>query len=161
MTLEQILESLQRASFATAIAESNWLFPTLETLHVMALALMVGSIGIIDLRLLGRTNRQLAVRELMAAVLPWTWTVFGIALLTGFLMFSAHAVRYAGLLPFRIKLGLIFLAGLNMLLFHLVTMRGVVRWDAGEPPAAVRAAGAASIVLWVGVVTAGRWLGFV
>ena len=161
MEFKSYLEAVQATSWATAIAESDLLFPTLETVHVLALALVFGSISILDLRLLGRYPHR-GVRDLSAEVLPWTWIAFVAAVVSGGLMFISAAVKYAYMPQFQFKLLLIALAGINMLVFHFRTYRGVDAWDrAPVTPPLARAAATLSLVFWIGVVTLGRWIGFV
>jgi hypothetical protein len=139
---------------------TEWLFPIIETLHVMALTIVVGSIAMMDLRLLGIASRNSAVSRLSNEVLPWTWTAWAVAAVFGTLMFMAKAGTYAGNLQFRLKFVCMGLAGLNMLIFHFGAYRQVVRWDEGEPPMSAKTAGALSLLLWIGVVFFGRWVGF-
>lgn len=157
-----MLQALQDSAIATAIAESGWLYPTIETVHVLALALVVGSIAMLDLRLIGAAHRGRTVTRLATEVLPFTWVSFGIAAASGFLLFSSAAVRLFDNTPLRIKMALLVLAGLNMALFHVFTWRSVHRWDTdASPPVAAKVAGGVSLCLWVGVVFFGRWIGFV
>jgi hypothetical protein len=159
--IEEFCPWLETLGYSEAIRTSDWLFPTIETVHVLALTLVVGSIAMIDLRLVGVASRDRAVSRLVAEVLPWTWPAFAVAALSGFLMFSSAAVKYFGDGPFRFKMVLLALAGLNMALFHGVTYRRVSQWDqAAAPPAAARLAGGISLLLWVGIVFCGRWVGF-
>jgi hypothetical protein len=160
MPLERALTWLQDLSFPTEIRESGWLFPTIETIHVFALVLVVGSIMTVDLRLLGIANRDRRFSHLAAEMLPWTWVAFAIAATTGSLMFSSKAVTYFGNIPFRLKMLCLLLAGLNMLAFHLLGTRRLEAWDLGKPPKAARFAGGASLLLWALIVAAGRWIGF-
>jgi len=155
-----LLESLQQLPFAVTIAQSEWLFPTLETLHVMALTAVVGTVLKIDLRLLGLTDRERPFSALARQVLPWTWGCFAMAAMTGLLMFAAKAVTYWADIPFRIKFGCIALAGFNMAYFHLVGARDRASWDLGPPPWRAKLAGMTSVALWITVVAAGRWIGF-
>jgi len=162
MALTESLAWLEAQPFATAIAESGWLFPTIEVVHVVALTLVVGSIAMLDLRLLGVSRKDYGVLELAAQTLPWTWGAFAVALLSGFLLFSSAATMYADNLPFRIKLILIALAGINMLIFHVTAYRTAHRWNHQLPtPVAARIAGTLSLMFWIGVVFFGRWIGFV
>jgi hypothetical protein len=160
MSIETACQWLQNLGFATQISESDWLFPSIETVHVLALVLVVGSIMTVDLRLLGLGNRNRSVSALSREMLPWTWCAFGFAALAGFLMFSSKAVAYYGNVPFRLKMLCLLLAGINMAYFNLVTARGVDAWDSGRPPLGARIAGGASLVLWISIVAAGRWIGF-
>ena len=139
---------------------TEWLFPIVETLHVMAITIVVGSIAMVDLRLLGWSSRESAVSRLSAEVLPWTWIAWCAAAVFGALMFIAKAHVYAGNLQFRLKFVCMVLAGLNMLILHFGAYSKVARWDLGDPPFSAKAAGALSILLWIGVVFFGRWTGF-
>jgi hypothetical protein len=142
------------------IRESDWLFPTIETVHVFALVLVVGSIITVDLRLLGLANRDRPFSQLAREMLPWTWSAFVVAASAGVLMFSSKAVVYFSNIPFRLKMLCLLLAGMNMLWFHWAGTRRLAAWDASMPPPRARFAGAASLLLWSSIVAAGRWIGF-
>ena len=159
-SLATTLTALQDLALPTQIRESDWLFPTIETVHVFALVLVVGSIMIVDLRLLYFAQKERRFSELAGEMLPWTWSAFVIAALAGLLMFSSKAVTYWANIPFRVKMVCLLLAGINMLAFQFIAMRGVVRWDTGVPPPAARAAGWLSLLLWTMIVATGRWIGF-
>ena len=160
MALEQALTRLQDLSFPTQIRESDWLFPTIETVHVFALVLVVGSIMTVDLRLLGLTNKERPFSQVASEMLPWTWAAFGVAALAGMLMFSSKALTYYGNIPFRLKMVCLLLAGINMVMFHWLGTRRLEAWDRGRPSRAARLAGGASLLLWTTIVAAGRWIGF-
>lgn len=161
MTLAPLLTALENTSWALAISEGSYLFPTIETLHVIALTVVFGSISVLDLRLLGVFAHHRRVSRLARELLPVTWGAFALAVVTGSLMFASAATRYAGNTPFKIKVVLLLLAGLNMAAFHAGAFRRVEEWDeAQRTPRAARLAGAASLALWIGVIAAGRFIGF-
>jgi hypothetical protein len=160
MSLEQTLTRLQDLSFPTQIRESDWLFPTIETVHVFALVLVVGTIMTVDLRLLGFANKERPFRQVASEMLPWTWAAFAIAALAGMLMFSSKALTYYSNIPFRLKMVCLLLAGINMATFHWLGTRQLEAWDRGRPPRAAKLAGGASLLLWTTIVAAGRWIGF-
>jgi hypothetical protein len=153
------LEWLQGTSLAVAVAE-DW-FPLVEAIHVLTMATVAGTIFIVDTRLLGLTSVGLPFSYLSERLLPWTWWAFAGSVLTGTLMFMSNATGYYGNAPFRLKMVLLLLAGVNMLIFQKLTFRSVAAWDAGSPPAAARLAGTLSLCLWCGVIGFGRWIGFV
>jgi hypothetical protein len=162
MTILEICTWLEETTLGLTIAESEFIFPTIETLHVLALALVFGSIAMLDLRMLGIANRDRGVAELTADVLPWTWSAFVVAAITGALMFVSSATRYYDNIPFRFKLVLLALAGLNMVVFHLTANRSVHTWNMTLPtPRAAKVAAGLSLFLWIGVIVSGRWIGFV
>jgi hypothetical protein len=154
-----MLEWLQNTPLAVSVSE-DW-FPWIESAHVLFLALVAGTIFLVDSRLLGLTSTHLRVTYLSDRLLPWTWTAFVGAAITGTLMFMAGATHYASNAPFLIKMALLVLAGVNMLYFQLVTFRGVQNWDTGRAVPAARAAGAISMTVWILVIGFGRWIGFV
>jgi hypothetical protein len=160
MTVLAMMTWLEHRPFAVAIAESTWLFPIVETLHVLALTVVVGSVAMMDLRLLGVGSRDRAASEVIASSLPWAWTAFAVAFAMGSLMFCSKASSYYVNLPFRIKMVCLALAAVNMLVFHLFTARGMEAWDRGKPPRAARIAAACSLTLWIVIVASGRWIGF-
>jgi hypothetical protein len=160
MAVEEALTWLQELSFPTQIRESEWLFPTIETVHVFALVLVVGSIMTVDLRLLGFTNKERSFSEVAGEMLPWTWVAFTVAAVAGLLMFSSKALVYYGNIPFRLKMCCLLLAGINMALFHWLGTRHLETWDRRRPPSSARLAGGASLLLWTTIVAAGRWIGF-
>jgi hypothetical protein len=160
MTLLPLMTWLEHRPFAIAIAESTWLFPIVETTHVLALTVVVGSVAMMDLRLLGVGSRSRPASEVIASSLPWAWSAFVVAFTMGALMFASKASTYYVNVPFRIKMICLALAALNMLLFHFFTARGIAGWDNGTPPRAAKVAAACSLTLWIVIVATGRWIGF-
>jgi len=156
-----ILKWLESTPLSIFILESEWAFPTIESIHVIAIALVVGTISIVDLRLLGLASTKRGFTELSHEVLPWTWLAFAVAVIAGLLLFISHATEYFGNTAFRIKLLLILLAGLNMMYFHLFTCRKVSEWDRSfAVPVAGKIAGGISLLCWIAVIGFGRWIGF-
>ncbi len=148
---------------ATAVRESVWLFPAIETLHLFGLIAVVGSTALLDVRLLGLGLRRASGSlRLAERTLRWTWTGFAIMVVTGFLAcFRRAAGRYYENAPFRFKLLMIAVAGVNALVFQLGAYRRVGAWDANTAtPMGAKVAGAASLLLWCGIVLAGRWIAY-
>jgi len=127
MHLVKWLEWLYATDWAAAIRENEYAFPWIECVHVLAITLVVGSISIVDLRLLGLAWRDRPVRGVLRDVLPVTWTAFGLAVASGFLLFSSNAPAYARNPFLQAKLGLLLVAGLNMALFHWC-VHFVLKW---------------------------------
>lgn len=158
---ERILDWLGATSLAGTVRENEMLFPWTESIHVLALAVVVGSIAIVDLRLLGLASRNRPVTRLMKDVLPITWWAFAGALMTGLTMFISQPGIYVSNFFFKAKMALLLVAGLNVLVFHNLTVRSVAQWDAANViPAGARVAGATSLLLWTLIVIFGRWIGF-
>src|SRR3569833_894165 len=104
MSLADMLTWLEHRPFAIAIAESTWLFPITETVHVLALTVVIGAVAMMDLRLLGVGNKDRRVSDVISSSLPWAWTAFAVAFIAGSMMFCSKAVSYAANVPFRIKI---------------------------------------------------------
>jgi len=161
MLLDSYLEWLQATAIATLIRENEVIFPWIEAAHVLAIASVVGTICIVDLRLLGIASLDRAATRVMRDMLPYTWGAFAMAASTGALLFSSNALTYAHNFYFAGKFALLAAVGLNMAAFHLVGLRGVERWDAtGLTPLRAKTAGGLSIALWMCLVAFGRWVGF-
>ena len=141
-----------------------WIFPVVETVHVAGMTLLVGSIALFDLRLLGLAMKGQSVSQLADRLLPATWTAFAIMVVTGSLLFTTSPTTGQVYCPnpaLHIKLVLIFLASVNMAVFHFTVYRRVREWDkAYTTPLGAKLAGSFSVLLWAGVVVAGRWIGF-
>jgi len=166
MSIPAFVQAIHDSSLSMMVrgdgAGTEWLFPIIETLHVFSLAIVFGSILMVDLRLLGLTARSSAVSKLSAEVLPWTWWAFAASVITGSVLATGKIDTYWVNGQFRMKYLCMALAGLNMLVFHFGVYRRVAQWDTALPtPVAARAAGVLSIALWTGVIFFGRWIGFV
>ncbi len=163
MPLQSFCQAVELTSVGKAVQNSSWLFPAIETVHLSAMVAMVGAITAFDLRLLGLALRRESVSRLAERLLPTTWTTFAIMLVTGALLFSSQAAsKYCDNPAFRIKIIMIIVAGLNMSIFHFTVYRSVDAWDeAPVTPVWAKLAGSLSVLLWAGVVVAGRWIGFV
>lgn len=162
MDIPSILQALEGTSVAARIRESGSIFPNLESVHVIGIALVFGTIAVVDLRLLGIAAHRRSALRLIQELLPYTWVAFAACVITGLLMFTSNATTYAQNSVFWWKMGLLLLAGLNMAIFHLGAYRRIDEWDTTlPPPGQARVAGICSLALWACVIGLGRWIGFV
>eukprot|EP01037_Dinobryon_pediforme_P024437 gene24437-26232_t len=156
-----LMQALYNSSIATAIRESGTLFPWIESIHVLMIVVVVGTIAIVDLRLIGVASHRRGARQLIVDMLPFTWVAFALAVVSGTLLFLSNATGYYESMPFRFKLLTIVIAGANMALFHVTAYRKIVDWDDRLPtPMMVRVAGLTSLSLWILIVFLGRWIGY-
>ena len=159
--IQNLIAFFEDSSIADSIRENDTLFPTIESIHVVAICLVVGSILVLDLRLLGFASMNRPVGRLTRAILPVTWGAFAIAASSGFLLFISNATKYLANGYFDAKIVLICMAGLNMIVFHAVSTKDLQQWEKQKsPPLRARIAGALSILLWIAIVACGRWIGF-
>jgi len=156
-----IWESIQYSSLGIFVAESTWAFPTIETMHVIALVTVLGTILVMDLRLLGVASKNYPVTAMSRDTLKWTWAGFVLAAITGTLLFISKSSSYM-INPFFVgKMVLLAIAGLNMLYFHFVTWKTVNEWDQSPVvPTSAKVAGITSLLFWTIIVFFGRAIGF-
>lgn len=155
----EFLAWLETTAIADAIRTHAWLYPALETAHYIGLASLVGGIMLIDLRLLGLA-RRLPLRS-MLGLLPFVWVGFVINAISGSLIFIYGATNFSGNSAFQLKLVLMLLAGINAFVFTLAASRHGGDWvETGSVPVPFKIIATASFVLWLGVVTAGRWMAY-
>lgn len=150
-------EWLYEQPWAAALRESDNAYPLIETVHVLSIAVIVGTVVAVDLRVLGLILRTEPVTRVTRAFLPITWSGFGMMLFTGLPLFAAQAVQLVANPAFRLKILLLSLAGANALLFHRTAYRTVRDWDHSvRAPVGARAFAAISIALWSAVIVSGR-----
>ena len=144
-----------------ALHESLYMYPLIESAHVLTLGLFVGTAVMLDLRLLDLTLRRVPVSEVMRRLLPWTIAGFVVMVITGALLFYAIPVRTYHSIFFRIKVVMLLLAALNVWIFNRRVRPSIAGWDTERtPPRAARVAATASLVLWAGIIVAGRMIAY-
>jgi hypothetical protein len=158
--LQVVAQALQDTPVAQWISTSPNGFPAIETIHVICITLVVGTISILDMRLLYANSKGRSVRAVSQDILPFTWGAFALAVISGGLLFTSKATEYVENWPFRLKMILMACAGVNMVIFHFTTYRTVEAWDMGQPPRAARVSAALSLTFWALVIISGRWIGF-
>jgi hypothetical protein len=153
---------LEQTSIGASVRQSLWLFPAIETVHLLGMAALLGTIVAFDLRLMGLVMRREPVSVLSRRLLPWAWAAFTVQVATGASLFLSEAVKMYANPAFRLKMLLIALAGVHALIFHFAARRNLSAWNESRLlRAGARVAGLVSILLWIGVVAAGRWIGFI
>lgn len=142
---------IENTSVPTAVRNTLWGYPYVQLIHFSGLSLWVGTIAILDLRLLGLAGRRLSVTQLAEQLFPWTWTGLGIAVTGGFLLFSSIATTYFHNPAFQIKLLLVLLG----VVYHIVVQRSVGQWgQSPDTPTLAKLAGFMELALWISVITA-------
>ena len=158
--LDSLSTWLKTTKLSWAVIHYPWLWPAAETLHFIGLALLVGSVALIDLRMLGMA-KQLPLRPLHR-LLFWGLAGFGINVITGILFFAGEPSQYVHNSVFWLKLLFILLAGINALLFYATGIfRDTEDLGPGEDaPLGAKIIAGVSLFLWVGVMYFGRMLPF-
>ena len=140
----------------------TWLFPFIESIHVLAITMVLGSLVMVDLRMLGWAAKRYSVATLHQELVPLTWVAFVIAVITGLGMFITRAASHVVNPAFQWKMFLLLVAGLNLWFFHRLVFKTVQAWGSDpQPPHSVRFFAAMSLVTWTGVMLSGRWIGHI
>jgi hypothetical protein len=160
MSVDSMLARIQGSAVAEWMRDTNPAMQVVESLHVLAAVMVLGTVLIADVRLLGLADSHRPLSRVGAETLRLTWIAFALAVVTGSLMFTTSAHTYFGNAAFQLKALALLAAGLNMLVFQLLTARDIAAWDVGKPAGAARIAGLVSLLLWAAVVLLGRWIGF-
>ena len=156
------MEWLDGTRLSAFIRDTKWVFPTIELVHLFGIVTLLGTTLALDLRLMDTWLRRWRVSSLMRGLLPWTWVAFVVMVLTGSALFISDPLRFFYNPSFRIKMVLIALAGANAFVFQVTAFRTLDKWDLNtKTPPEVKIAGFCSMILWFGVVVAGRWIAFV
>ncbi len=159
MSLVSLCDWLATTPGSIALHESRYLYLIVLTVHVMTLCVFVGIAVILNLRLMGVTMLRVPVSEVVGRLLPWIVAGFSVMIVSGSLLFYADPLEKYGNLFFRVKMGLLILAGVNVWVFYTTVYRSVVEWDLDPvPPGRARLVGGVGLVLWAAIITAGRMI---
>ncbi|MGA5691804.1 hypothetical protein [Cytobacillus pseudoceanisediminis] len=158
--LNSILVLLQDSALGEAARSTPYLYPVLESLHILGIVVLVGPAFAFDLRLLGIGRRLISVTKAARYLLPIAHIGLTIVILTGIPLLSAQATIIAGSGAAPWKLGLLILAAINIAVFHNGVYRRVDAWNDAAAPSAACVAAAVSLIVWTGVIFAGRLLAY-
>lgn len=162
MSLARFLQWLYGTGFSTTLRESKWAEPIFESVHVLTLTLFLGFSVLLDMRLLGVLLQRRRVSEVLAQLNPWLFAGFTVMIVTGVFLFAGDPVAFYSTIFFRVKMIMLLLAGINVLVFNWTVGRRVEEWDQGaSAPLGAKVAAILSLVLWAGIIAAGRGIAYV
>jgi uncharacterized membrane protein YhdT len=148
---------LEHSWIGRTIQASTWLFPVIESIHLIGLGTLAGSILVVDMRLLGLGLRGQSVEEVAAQARPWMIGSLALMIATGTLLFLSEATKCYYSFAFWFKMSSLLL----VILFTFAAKNPLIRKGIeGTNPLAARAAAIVSLGLWFGVAWGGRWIGF-
>jgi hypothetical protein len=160
MDKAHLIEWLTATALSQSVRSSTWAWPVCEMLHFAGLSLLLGTVGLLDLRLLG-FMRRIPITALRG-LLPYGLAGFAVNLVTGVIFFIVQPEQYVSNLAFYFKLAFLAIAGANALFFETTQGHRLLAIDAsGRTPTAFRVAGAVSILSWMMVLYWGRMLAFI
>ena len=139
-------EALEQARWVHTLSVTGWMYSTVSVIHYLTMFWFIGSVAIIDLRVMGIAARKRNLNELSNQLYPWAWTGFGLAILSGCLMFATDAGDWAPDPIFHIKLGMIVLS----VIFAIIVQRGIPKWsELSEIPTSAKVIALIALLLWI------------
>ena len=145
-------ESLEQVGWVKYLGSTGWLYSSVSVVHYFTLLFFIGTIVLVDLRILGFADRNQTISALAEQLLPWTWIGFALAMISGFLLFTTDAGDYAPDHVFQAKMLVILVA----VIFTVVVHRGQKSWNKlPKIPFGVKLIAGVSLLLWLGAILAG------
>jgi hypothetical protein len=142
--------------------DAAWFVPLVQTVHIMSIAVVMTSIGMIDFKLLGIGGRTQSLDAMVSSFMPWIWTALLILLITGSLLTITEPSRELMNAAFRIKMVMVACAALLLLIVQRQLRRDARYWEMSlRRRRAARAIGATCLLLAVSIVVAGRWIAYI
>ena len=161
MSFAAWLQWLHDTPLSVTMRESTWAEPLVETVHVLTLAVFLGFVVLLDLRLMNLALRRFRVGEILEQLNPGLYAGFTVMIVTGLLLFAGDPIAVYSTVFFKLKMLMLLFAALNIVVFNHTVGRHMSKWDGGETlPLAARLAGVVSLLLWVLIVAAGRAIAY-
>ena len=160
--IQEFCDWLSMTAVSVAFQSANWFVPTVQTVHIISIAILLTSVYVVSFRLIGLTRGRQPLAVLIAKSTPWVWTTLCVLLATGILLTITEPARELLNWVFRLKMLMVAaLAGI-LLIVQIRMRRSPDYWT--ESPArrlVARAVGIAAVLIGAGIVTAGRWIAYV
>lgn len=142
-------EALEQTSWVKTLGTTGWMYSTVSVTHYLSMFWFIGSVALVDLRVMGLAARRRGLGELAEQLFPWAWIGFTLAVISGFLMFATAAGDWAPSKVFHVKLTLIVVSAI----FAFIVQRGAGRWALDpEIPRAAKIIALISLLLWVATI---------
>lgn len=157
-TVDALIPWLSDTGLAHFMLDDPWAWPWAEALHFIGMAMLFGSVMLMDLRLLGVLRAHISIRA-VHALTPWALAGFALNLLTGIAFFVTDPARYLANVSYRFKMIMIFLAGLNFLVFWFKIRKDSLGWRVDESASlSAKLVAATSLLSWTLVIWGGRMI---
>ena len=160
MSVQSIGNWLYETPLSTSIRDISWIIPTIQSVHILAIAILIGSSLVSDLRLAGVLATDETPATVVRRYLPWMWTALVVLLMTGLAMTLAEPGRTLTNAVFWTKMGLVLLAFTLTMVFRKPLLDPAFRVDHARWQALVKPAAWASLAVWIAVIFCGRWIAY-
>jgi hypothetical protein len=160
--IKEFCDWLSATNVSVAFQSANWFVPTVQTVHIISIAILLTSVYVVSFRLIGLTRRGQPLATLVAKSTPWVWITLCVLLGTGILLTITEPARELLNWAFRVKMLMVLaLAGI-LLVVQVRLRRSPEYWtESRTRRLAARAIGIAAVIIGAGIVTAGRWIAYV
>jgi hypothetical protein len=159
--IHALIHWIMGTSASKTVANVFWIIPTVQTVHILAISVVVSTMGMLDLRLMGITGKRYTIRALTARYLPWMWISVIVLLITGVILITGEPDRALGNWVFQVKMALLVTVLLLTVGFNRILKRNSSFWEAPSThQGAAKVTGLVSLLLWIGIVVAGRWIAY-
>jgi hypothetical protein len=158
--LTDLIAWLGATPLSTTLVNHVWTIPLIQSIHIVAIAVLTASVVLIDLRLLRGAGTGPVV-PLVRRFAPWTYGALAVLLLTGSLLVVAEPSRELTNPLFWVKMGLVAAATVMTLIFQRIVWDRARHWDAGEHRVAAVLFASASLILWTAIIISGRWIAYI
>jgi hypothetical protein len=160
-SLHAFTDWLSNTAFSQLLQNVSWIIPSVQSVHIICIAIVMGSVALIDLRLLNITGRSQSIASMTSRLLPWVWVSLVILLITGALLAIAEPVRSLENPAFQAKMLLILCVGTLTLFFQKMVRGDVAFWELSPARrATAKMTAIVSLLMWVAIVFAGRWIAY-
>ena len=159
--MQDFAEWLAATALSRDIQLIGWLLPLSQTLHILAVAMLLSSVTMLDLRILGVAARSQSMAQMSRRFVPWVWSSLGLLTLTGTLQIIAEPMRTLNGNPmFQIKMLMLAIGVVVLLLFQSSLHRHTSFWEDPDHRAWPRMLAGSSLLLWCAIVITGRWVAY-
>jgi hypothetical protein len=160
--IEQFCDWLSRTSLSVAFQSASWFVPLVQTVHIIAIAILLTTVYVLSFRLIGLTRGAQPLAALTAKSVPWFWITLGVLLVTGILLTITEPARELLNWAFRIKMLMVLALAAILWLVQLRVRQNPEYWTASPARRhTARAIGVVAVIVGAGIVTAGRWIAYV
>ena len=160
MNIGEAAAQLYQTAISTEIREETWIIPTVQSIHIVAIAVVLGSAIVSDLRLAGVLATDETPRTVVRRHLPWMWGALLVLLATGIIMAVGEPNRVLMNSVFWMKMGLVLVAFVLTLLFRLPILHPEFRVEHARWAKMVKPMAWTSLLIWIAVVYCGRWIAY-
>ena len=160
--LLSIIQWIAHTRASDTISNATWIIPLFQTIHIVAIAVVVSTMGMLDLRLMGVSGTRYSMRSSVQRYVPWMWVSVLVLLCTGAVLIVGEPERSLGNWVFQVKMGLLASVLIITLVFSQVVRRNIDSWEkSATHQRTAKLTGLISLLLWVGIVVAGRWIAYI